>query len=188
MVQNQAQRQGFAPLAARPRRSKANFAGVRLWQTPRFHRLLLLFPQIFCYAKSLREPCHRPTGLFSLRRADLSTGNSRANRLLAQTPPPSNPCHIRVTQNGADQSRLRFPWRRDRDYLRLFQQTKRQGFFERLDGFAAVSVRSREPTAEKTSLHPQTTRRLWFKPCAPKKDEVKSPRLFLAQRQGFEPW
>ncbi len=33
----------------------------------------------------------------------------------AQTPPPSNPCHIRVTQNGADQSRLRFPWRRDRD-------------------------------------------------------------------------
>ena len=77
-----AQRQGFAPLAARPRRSKANFAGVRLWQTPRFHRLLLLFPQIFCYAKSLREPCHRPTGLFSLRRADLSTNNSRANRLL----------------------------------------------------------------------------------------------------------
>ena len=25
------------------------------------------------------------------------------------------PCHIRVTENGADQSRLRFPWRRDRD-------------------------------------------------------------------------
>ena len=91
---------GFAPLAARPRRSKANFAGVRLWQTPRFHRLPLLFPQIFCYAKSLREPCHQPTGLFSLRRADLSTNNSRANRLLPQTPPPSKPCHIRVTQNG----------------------------------------------------------------------------------------
>ena len=77
--------------------------------------------------------------------------------------------------------------RRDRDYLRLFQQTKRQSFFERLDGFAAVSVRSREPTAEKASLHSQTFRRLWFKPCAPKKDEVKSPRLFLAQRQGFAP-
>ena len=72
-----AQRQGFAPLAARPG--------------------------------------EQPTGLFSLRRADLSTNNSRANRLLPQTPPPSNPCHIRVTQNGADQSRLRFPWRRDRD-------------------------------------------------------------------------
>ena len=72
-----AQRQGFAPLAARPG--------------------------------------EQPTGLFSLRQADLSTGNSRANRLLPQTPPPSNPCHIRVTQNGADQSRLRFSWRRDRD-------------------------------------------------------------------------
>ena len=77
--------------------------------------------------------------------------------------------------------------RRDRDYLRLFQQTKRQSFFERLDGFAAVSVRSREPTAEKASLHSQTLRRLWFKPCTPKKDEVKSPRLFFAQRQGFAP-
>ena len=74
--------QGFVAFAGRPRPGKANFAGVRLWQTPRFHRLLLLFPQIFCYAKSLREPCHRPTGLFSLRRADLSTNNSRANRLL----------------------------------------------------------------------------------------------------------
>ena len=85
----------------------------------------------------------------------------------AQTPPPSNPCHIRVTENGADQSRLRFPWRRDRDYLRLFQQTKRQGFFERLDGFAAASVRSREPTAEKTAPHFRTIRRLWFKPALP---------------------
>ena len=57
--------------------------------------------------------------------------------------------------------------RRDRDYLRLFQQTKRQGFFERLDGFAAASVRSREPTAEKTAPYLQTIRRLWFKPALP---------------------
>ena len=57
----------------------------------------------------------RCPGLFSLRQADMSTSNPRANRLLPQTPPPSNPCHIRVTENGADQSRLRFPWRRDRD-------------------------------------------------------------------------
>ena len=73
---------GLAPLAARPRRSKASFAGVRLWQTPHFHRLLLLFPQIFCCAKSLREPCHQPTGLFSLRPTFLFSYNSRANRLL----------------------------------------------------------------------------------------------------------
>ena len=57
--------------------------------------------------------------------------------------------------------------RRDRDYFRLFQQTKRQGFFERLDGFAAASVRSREPTAEKTAPYLQTIRRLWFKPALP---------------------
>ena len=74
---------GLAPLAARPRRSKANFAGVRLWQTPRFQRLLLLFPQIFCCAKSLREPCHQPTGLFSLRPSDMFPSNSRANRSLS---------------------------------------------------------------------------------------------------------
>ena len=47
---------GLAPLVARPRRSKACFAGICLWQTPRFHRLLLLIPQIFCCAKPLREP------------------------------------------------------------------------------------------------------------------------------------
>ena len=116
VVQNQAQRQGFAPLAARPRRSKANFAGVRLWQTPRFHRLLLLFPQIFCYAKSLREPCHQPTGLFSLRRADLSTNNSRANRLLPQTPPPSNPCQNRYNR------------KRSRLMSTPFSVAQRQGF------------------------------------------------------------
>ena len=86
---------GLAPLAARPRRSKASFAGVRLWQTPHFHRLLLLFPQIFCCAKSLREPCHQPTGLFSLRLAILLSYDSRANRLLPQTPPPSSPVMVR---------------------------------------------------------------------------------------------
>ena len=41
------------------RRSKAKFACVRHRQTHCFLCLLLLFPQIFCFAKSLREPCKR---------------------------------------------------------------------------------------------------------------------------------
>ena len=55
-------------------------------------------------------------------------------------------------------------------------------------GAFAVSDATTEGVFPVGSPYLRTLRRLWFKPCAPKKDEVISPRLFLAQRQGFEPW
>ena len=130
----------------------------------------------------------RCPGLFSLRPSYLLSNNSCANRLLSQTPPPSNPFHIRCNE------------KRRRKHPSSFSVAQRQGlssplwrgrgrcFSERLDGFTAAGVRSHEPTAGPNVSHSRTVRRLWFKPCAPKKDEVISPRLFLAQRQGFEPW
>ena len=57
-----------------------------------------------------------------------------------------------------------FFWRGERDYLRLYEQAEKQGYYERLDGFAVADVRSREPTAEKALPHSKTFRRLWFKP------------------------
>ena len=51
------------------------------------------------------RPGEQPTGLFSLRRADMSTSNPRANRLLPQTPPPSNPCQNRYNRKGSCQKR-----------------------------------------------------------------------------------
>ena len=90
------------------------------------------------------------------------------------------PCHIRITQNGADQSRLRF------------FVAQRQGFSRHPEGVPSAerrrsaltsgcalvrhgcgmlpqagipcSWRAREPTAEKIIPHFRTIRRLWFKP------------------------
>ena len=103
---------GLAPLAARPRRSKASFAGVRLWQTPHFHRLLLLFPQIFCCAKSLRSPAISPPG------CSVCALLSYCQTIRAQTVcsrkrlHPQAPSWFGITQKGADASQLLFVWLR----------------------------------------------------------------------------
>ena len=63
------------------------------------------------------------------------------------------PCHIRITQNGADQSRLRFPWRRDRD-LRFWRRAlvgarriSRASAFGKRHAFTACSSSSHKSFA-----------------------------------------
>ena len=95
---------GFAPLAARPRRSKACFAGICLWQTPRCLRLLLLFPQIFCFAKPLRE-----SSIICLPGCSVCAHPICFRAIRAQTarsplaPPPSNTVDVR--ENGKESRR-----------------------------------------------------------------------------------
>ena len=164
---------GFAPLAARPRRSKACFAGICLWQTPRCLRLLLLFPQIFCFAKPLREP-----SIICLPGCSVCAEQMRQQTIRAQTVCSRKRLHSQIpsmfvkTGKRADTNRLSFPWSRRRDYPRLYGQAESRGFYERLDGFADAGVRSREPTAENKASHFQTFRRLWFKPLT----TAKTPR------------
>ena len=112
---------GFAPLAARPRRSKANFAGVRLWQTPRFFAPAPPFPAnlLLCkiFAGALPS-AHRAVQLAPYFLVFIQF--ARKPLALRSRLHPQIPSMFVTTKKRADRSQLPFSWSRRRDDLRLY--------------------------------------------------------------------